>query len=241
MDVQNRANANIANIGGNGDENGVDLEISGNGSDSDNTIDLDLDRSVLVVQENKADIKNGIWADSNTGNNDANDNTDGDVSIDTGDAQTRVEVDNAVNFNAADVDCCLFDVEAEISGNGSGSDNEIEAELENELEVFQSNCGKDNKPENHDLFLDGNQHGDHRGCEVENEVWADAFTGDNKANDNTDGDVETSTGDAETKVEASNSANVNLFGEDVDFDFDFDLDELEDLLSQLLEGLHLSA
>ncbi|MDO8498392.1 MAG: hypothetical protein Q7S44_01255 [bacterium] len=240
VDITNKANANVASIGNGGNNNGgVSLRISGNGSDSDNSIDLDLDKSITLVQNNNADINNDVYAKANTGKNEAEDNTGGDVLIDTGDASTDVTVDNAANFNWANVDCCLFDVVAKILGNGSDSDNSIKAEIDNNLEVFQNNCAE----HGHETILsviDG-----HGKCGIDNDLYAKADSGDNEAEDNTGpvsgGDpTEVKTGDAESNTDVSNSANLNILGQDqslelpegIDFSFDFSFD-LNDLLGML--------
>ncbi len=224
VNVDNKANANIAKVGGNGDGSDMDLRIIGNGSNSDNDIRVEAHQSVLLVQNNDAYVYNNIDAKAKTGGNDANDNTGGDVIIDTGDAKAWVEVDNMVNFNAADVDCgCLSDVLAKIHGNGSNSDNDIKAKIEKDLSAFQDNAS--------DLY---------------NYVDAKAKTGHNDAKRNTgpvDGidPVEILTGDSTSWTDVNNSGNVNIFGPsidwwdfvdglDLDFDFHFDLSLLLSLL-----------
>lgn len=223
VDVKTQANANWASVGGNnGGSSDISLKILGNGSKSDNSIYLTSDQSVVLVQDNAAYVYNKVDADAKTGHNDANDNTGGDVTIDTGDADVNVDVDNWVNFNAADIDCgCLTDVLAKISGNGSDSDNDIKAKIAKELSEFQDNAS--------DLY---------------NYVDGDAKTGDNDAKRNT-GPVahdptEIMTGDATSDTTVNNSGNVNVLGPSVDwhlpegFDLDFHFD-----LSILLSLLHL--
>lgn len=219
VDVSNTANANWANVGGgNGDENGsVDVRIIGNGSDSDNDVDLLLAHSTVLSQDNSARIYNDVDADANSGKNDAERNTGGEVLIDTGDASVDVDVDNAVNFNWADVNCgCLLDVFAKISGNGDNSDNDIKAVLGDSLDVFQDNCGEEGSK----LLL-----GLHRkdGCKIDNDVDADAKTGINDADRNTGspegGDPAIYTGNADTNVDISNSGNSNAYGVDSDWEW----------------------
>ncbi|MBI4036909.1 hypothetical protein HY385_00610 [Candidatus Daviesbacteria bacterium] len=191
--VTNLANANIANVGGNGDDTtDIDAIISGNGSDSKNDIDLKLKRLVTLVQDNDAWIVNYLKAEAETGENDANDNTGGDVLIATGDATATVNIDNMANFNSAEADCCLIDISATVSGNGSDSKNKIKAELENKLDIFQDNKAK-----------------------IENELEAEAETGENDAERNTDSngaEVIVVTGDATDEVGVSNASNLNGVG-----------------------------
>src|SRR3989344_4134893 len=84
----------------------VDIEVSGNGASSNNTVNYSQSNDVDIDQDNDADISNDIDVDADTGNNEANKNTGGDVSIDTGDASSNVTVNNAVNSNQAEVDAC---------------------------------------------------------------------------------------------------------------------------------------
>ena len=218
------------------------IEISGNGSDSENTAKVTTTNTTYVEQSNDANISNNVDVDADTGKNDANDNTGGDVSVETGDVDVDVEIDNMVNFNVADVDCvCLLsDLLAKISGNGSDSDNKIKAYLDETLAVFQGNCAE----ENDGPHTEGGGWNRDK-CGLDNDVDVDADTGKNDAEDNTgtpEGDPSVETGNADVDVNLDNSGNVNVFGEagDLelpDFDFDFDLDislDLSDLLGALL-------
>ena len=172
-------------------------------------------------------------AEAETGENDANQNTGGDVLIGTGDAKTWVEVDNMVNFNSAEVDCgCLLDLFAKIGENGADTENEIEAELESEKNVYQG----------------WGEYGNF--AFLLNDVDGDSETGENDVDQNTgdpEGDPGILTGDALDHVAVSNSGNVNIYGDgagfewpelpewpEFDFSFSFNLS-----LSQLLGFLGL--
>lgn len=200
-DVSTSANSNRAMVGGGHHNDGGSLSawIVGNGSDSENDIDLDVVKGLALVQDNLALVVNAVDSDAYTGKNEANDNTGGEVVIGTGDAKAEAMVENMVNFNAASIDCdCVFDTSAKISGNGSDSENEIEAEIEDAREVFQDSLAT-----------------------LANEVEADARTGKNEADFNT-GSVEGSdpriiTGDAHSTTEVGNASNMNVFGGEWDF------------------------
>lgn len=214
--VSTVANANEASIGG-GNGNGGSLQaiISGNGSYSDNDIRIYTKNDTALKQDNLANIGNWVEAKAKTGSNDANDNTGGDVTISTGDALAVADVDNMVNFNAADLDCgCLTDVKVKVDGNGYESDNDIKVKLSDDKELFQANIDS-----------------------TKNEVDAKAKTGDNEINRST-GDVDHSTdpvivtGDAETHQNVDNTGNSNVIGSgsgfhmpemNVDVDLDFSM------------------
>lgn len=168
---------------------GTTIVISGNGAGSENEAEIEIEQSTQVVQNNFAEIENDVEANASTGDNKAEENTGGDVSIDTGDASTDVIVKNTVNSNSASVDCCgTGDVDVLIEGNGANSENEVELEVNDEggTGVFQSNK-----------------------AEVENDVDAESETGGNEAEENTGGTVEITTGAADTSVKLSTSANAN--------------------------------
>lgn len=220
------ANTNAATVGGGNGEGGeVDVRIVGNGSHSDNDVNLELLKDIVVVQDNDAHVRNDADVDANTGDNDVEDNTGGETSLDTGDATTEVTVENMVNFNWADVDCgCVLDVFAKIADNGTDSENDIEATLEDTQEVFQ-----------------GGEKGSGNEADLDNDVDIDAETGDNELEDSTaegDGDPALETGDADSTVLVENSGNVNVVGEDApempemvfQFNFALTLEQLADLL-----------
>jgi hypothetical protein len=171
---------------------GTTIEISGNGADSKNKAEVDIDQSTYVEQSNQADIDNHVYAKADSGDNDANRNTGGGVSVDTGDASTTVSVSNQANSNVADVDCCgTGDVDVLISGNGDSSRNRVNLDVNDD-------------PETGTLVVQKNS------ADIDNDVKAKAETGDNDANRNTGGDVSIMTGMATTGVTVSNSANCNM-------------------------------
>ena len=215
VDILNQANANSAKISGDGEGGSLSARILGNGADSYNKIELDYNKSVVVDQSNSARVENDVYAKADTGDNDANRNTGGTVSIDTGDAETKVGVDNMINFNWADVDCgCVLDVLAKIAGNGDDSTSKIEADLKDELGVFQENsCGEEHRGGFDSFFRRFPWHRE-KPC-LENDLTAKADSGDNDAERNTGDpgvDPSVETGNAYTEVLLDNSGNSNVYG-----------------------------
>jgi hypothetical protein len=143
------------------------VSIHGNGSHSDNEIDISGSKSTSIVQNNSSRIVNDVNVSNNTGGNSANDNTGGEVSIQTGDASSEVEIVNHGNSNVLDMgDCGCHndDLSVVISGNGYASDNEISIDKDEDKEIVQNN----------DTY-------------VTNDVNVDNNTGYNEADDNTGG------------------------------------------------------
>lgn len=192
--VKTVANSNSAVIGGEGSSSDLSAVIKGNGYDSKNKIYLDLAKVNTLTQANSAIVANNVDVDAQTGKNEADKNTGGDVKIDTGDAFAGVMIENKANWNWADVPCdCVFgDVLAKVAGNGADSYNKIDADLTDALVLFQNN----------DADLDNN-------------VDIYSKTGYNDADKNT-GDVDSDpsiyTGDADALVEVSNYGDSNVYG-----------------------------
>lgn len=186
-DISNQANISSVDVNCcNGSS--TEAVISDNASGSDNSIDINRSNDTTVSIDQKADIKNEVSVNANTGGNSANDN-DGDVSIDTGDIDGRVEITNEnINIDAVDITgCCGEEVSVKIDDNGSDSDNSIKVKEENEITVVLDNR-----------------------AEVTNEVDIDADTGNNDASGNS-GDVDITTGDIDFEAIIENGPiNVKL-------------------------------
>ena len=221
--VSNTANSNVADVNGCcvGDLN---VTISGNGAKSTNTANVGVSNSTYVVQDNYAKIKNNVDVDSDTGKNDANHNTGGDVEILTGNADAEVDVSNLANFNFADVDSCgcILDGTVKIAGNGAKSDNDANVALASAKVIGQNNdysCGYGHRGGND---VNSSSENGHKSTPC-NDVNVDLDTGKNDANGNTGdpgGDPSVTTGNAEADVVVETTANSNVVG-DADFDFDF--------------------
>ena len=179
-----------------GASSGVSAWIVGNGSDTNNTISLALTKVDTITQNNTVDVNNDLDVDAETGENDANDNTGGSVSIKTGDADANVDVKNLVGWNWADISCdCVFgDILVKVAGNGTESDNKIGAALTDVLTLHQDNV-----------------------TGLDNDLDVDAETGENDANDNGGGvlagDPSIETGDADVDVNVYNESDSNSYGE----------------------------
>jgi len=214
VDVSTTANVNSAKVGSSlgGSNPSASFVISGNGARSDNYITAYLAKNTSVNQNNVANVNNNVDADAKTGGNDANFNTGGDVTIDTGDATVTVDVDNSVNFNFADVDCgCTWDVLAKISGNGAEEDS------------HHHRRHRDRGDNIITLDLESNQYvGQGNVAYLDNNVDGDAKTGKNDVESNTgevDGDPSVLTGDATSDTSVENSGNVNVDGDISPFDW----------------------
>ncbi len=187
--VVNQANTNHASVDccTQGD---TEVKIGGNAANSNNTANLDVDNKIDVDQDNRADFENNVkYLDAKTGNNDANKNNGGDVTVETGDASVKVAVSNWANANSARVgggngnDASMS---LKILNNAADSDNDITVDVYSDVEVDQDNY-----------------------ADFDNRIDGDSNTGDNDAKKNNGGEVSIDTGDASVDVTVDNIANFN--------------------------------
>lgn len=209
--IVNKANVNVVKVG-DGAQNGhageVSLMIDTNGSSTKNKIDFDVNNTLTTTQDNVLDLYNLVDADAKTGYNTASRNTAGEVVIDTGDATTKVGIDNKANFNLVEDDCgCLLSVSAEVKKNGDDSNNKVDADVTSTSSMFQDNvCGQGISVFGFEWYpLGGN---------CSNNVDGDANSGKNHSDRNT-GDSEDPailTGDAESTTVVKTNVNQNWAG-----------------------------
>lgn len=108
--------------GGNGNGD-VSVKISGNGSGSTNLVSLLLGDLAKLSVNNFADIENWVSWDLNTGRNEANGNTGGDVDIKTGDIFFNLGIENdPINVGGIIWGCCHPTLPP--GGGGDGGDGE---------------------------------------------------------------------------------------------------------------------
>jgi hypothetical protein len=164
-----------------------EITVSGNGDNSSSNVNISQNNNTQVNQSNNAEITNNVELNSNTGGNDASENTNGEVNITTGDANASSQIVNAgINQSYAEVGCCNGGTSVNISGNGSGSNNSVN---------YNSNVNTSVSVNNY--------------ANIYNNVNGYANTGYNNANGNTGGNVSINTGDIyATDVIKNQSINI---------------------------------
>lgn len=167
----------------------ANVDVSHNGAESNSEVEFETSNKTEVKQENEADIENKVELNANTGQNQANGTTGGDVKLNTGKVNTTVVFANSANFNSALINSCcnlLGDTKLKLANNGAKSKQEVEVEAKSKLELQQENE-----------------------ADVENEVEADVNTGQNQANKGTDSNVALNTGKVNLEVGVENIVNSN--------------------------------
>lgn len=196
-DVVTKANSNVADIMGGGNGGFMTAGIAGNGAFSSNDISLMNNHDVQAVQDNNAWVNNRVDGDFNTGLNHANNGTNGDIAIMTGDAVADTGIYNKLNANIArivDCGCGLGGDLVKIYGNGAFSASEVNANNNHSLSDFGTN----------DAY-------------VNNFARPDLMTGHNALDNATGGyfrfsDPSVRTGNAVSQTVVDNEANLNDFG-----------------------------
>jgi len=146
--------------------------ISGNGSGSDNQINVTVEQTTEVTQENNAEINNDVNIEADTGNNETSGNTGEDTNIVTGNVQVESNIENTgINQSYVEAGCCTESgTNIKISGNGLESTNTVIGSFASNTNVSVNNSAN-----------------------LTNSVNGVANTGKNKANYN-NGDVTIKTG-----------------------------------------------
>ena len=191
VNVTNDLNTNVAHVDCCDASGNTEVEISGNGAKSTNTVAL-TEASVLATnQDNKANVLNHVYAKSDSGDLEADLNTNGDVMVKSGNATTDVTVSTHANTNIATVGTPLGGstnptASFIISGNGAFADNFINATLAKTNVSDQDNLAN-----------------------ITNAVHAKSKCGDLGAEFNTGGDTTVWSGDATTTANVTNDVNFN--------------------------------
>jgi hypothetical protein len=123
---------NVASVKSTVELGGVSVKIAGNGSETANTISATIVNDPSVFINNFSDVDNFVHWEANTGGNQANGNTGGDVTITTGNIDLGIFIHNLVNIAGVDIHCCdIYDPGDQSSdedggngGNGDGSSSD---------------------------------------------------------------------------------------------------------------------
>ncbi len=167
----------------------ADATIEGNGAGSHNYITVSSKCKSTVYQSNNTSVATIANVSASTGDNQANSNTGGDVTVDTGNATAGLSVTVEGGSNeATPPDCCACvpGGDQTIAENGDGTHNSIRESSRQRTTVSQKN-------KTHVFTL----------------ASVKSKTGKNKANRNTDGNVEVTTGTAEAGLEVVVTAPSN--------------------------------
>ena len=181
----------------------INAEISGNGEDSTNSINLGQTSETNINISQYAKVSNEISGTANTGNNSA-DNNSGSVSISTGSIWVGAKIENSpINIYKVKGGSGGGGLSARIAGNGSGSTNILSFTLGDSSSINIDNQAK-----------------------INNKLTWLLNTGGNFANGNL-GDVAISTGDISFDLLVANGP-INVGGVDWGCCDDFDPGEPPD-------------
>lgn len=126
VSVTNEANSNVVDTSDCCNQTTGQTVISGNGSASENAVTVASTNTTTITNSNTTTITNNISGTVNTGNNSGNFNTNGDVSIKTGNISVEQKIENGpINGNNISVHNSNVqgNQSVKISGNGAFSTN----------------------------------------------------------------------------------------------------------------------
>lgn len=120
-----------------------ELSITDNGSGSQNIVTSQTSSNTQVQQSNTTSVQNTVQSSSNTGENNASDNTGGKTRIQTGDTDSATHISNdAINTNISKnqtCNCPNTSTDVKISGNGSNSQNTADVSQTTTHQINQTN------------------------------------------------------------------------------------------------------
>ena len=187
VSVINSANINttLLNLGRFNSDNTAGSSVTG--AQSTNKTEIENKNKVYVENNNTAVVRNDIEADSNTGGNFANQNTDSiGGQVQTGNALTTVSLKNRINDSATSIEGLANFGENMVGNSVTGFHSWNEAEIENENDITVKNVSD---------------------ASVLNKVRDDSNTGRNSASQNTMGGLIQS-GDSGVDLALETDANI---------------------------------
>lgn len=157
----------------------TDIKVNGNGKKSTNTVGVANTKTTAVTQSNTAMVGNITVVGQNTGSNKANGNTGGNVKVKTGSTSSVVSNTTTTGGNVASSNCGCepADTAVAVKNNGKKSINTVSVSNTSVSTTTQINTA---------IVVNGS-------LVLQN-------TGDNKAKDNTGGNVKVKTGDTSSEV-----------------------------------------
>ncbi len=103
-----------------------EIVISANGSDSASSVSVSQNQETTVSQSNESSINNSVSTAQNTGSNSTSGNTQGTVTVSSGDVHSSTSISNAGNSSTVQTGCCPTPpATVTVSENGSGSNNTV--------------------------------------------------------------------------------------------------------------------
>lgn len=166
----------------------TDITIADNGANSTNNVTVTNNDTTNITQTNNFTVTLDVTSKAKTGGNEASNNTGGDVSIDTGNASSTVNVSVQGGSNSATIHCACNTTNDTINVSNNGADSNNTANVTNKKKkiVSQTNNGS-----------------------VGGTIKSKAKTGKNKANGNTNGTVNITTGNSTSNVTTNVTAPSN--------------------------------
>ncbi len=164
----------------------IQIEISGNGADTQNTINVENKQSTIVTQENTANVSNDVNQEAHSGGNLISDSTGGNTTIATGEVTENAIVVNQINSSEVAAICCNENqINITVAGNGSNSVNTVKTQVAGNTTINVNQV-----------------------VQVNNDINLTANTGENAIADVTNSKAVIDTGNIKTKGNLTNVLNL---------------------------------
>ena len=219
----------LAQLGYYGSGVDVNIDNSGNGTESTNTGTVDLTQTDNFTQINDATILNNLTLDGTTGGNSTSDNTGGNNSITTGDVDIDATVVNIANTNVIGGTWWIVLINeagnwfGKILGAPSGQDyfgsegTQFAVGVDGTVNITNEGNGSGSTNTGTVTADITNTTTQTNTAEITNNIDLSANTGGNSASRNTGGKSEIETGDANIMLNVLNFVNNNFAGGNVVF------------------------
>lgn len=119
----------------------IQIDVSGNGVDSLNSVSVSGTQTTDVMQSNTATVDQSVDSEANTGGNEISDSS-GNSQITTGDVSTQTNVAETLNQSTAELPHLENELHITVSENGHGSVNTVHTEVASATRVYISQVAK---------------------------------------------------------------------------------------------------
>jgi len=192
----------------------TDVTTQGNGANSDNTTTVNNNTNDTTFQNNDAAIGNTLTLSADSGNNKASENTGGDTTIVTGDANVSANALTFANNNiAGNVVYGVVNIYGDLVGDIIFPEEAITNCCATQgTSVATTNNGAGSTNTTNVNNTDTNTTAQTNTADIGNTLNLDGQTGSNDVSGNTGGDNRSYTGDANVDANVINIANSNVDG-----------------------------
>lgn len=208
-------NSNLASNPGSSGSGSAVIGNTNNGTGSNNTSTNSASASSTTTQNNSANIGNSLQQSAVSGDNSASRNTGGDVNVTTGNSNVSGTLITTANTNAAGVTVSEFNIPNSQVGDYvlNFAANCIYNCANGGSNVANTGNGDNSTNNASNVKVVDNSAFQNNTANIDNSLVLKADSGDNRADSNTGGNTNITTGDANVSANSLTMANNNIAGQ----------------------------